>query len=256
MYPGDVTRESIRMRISLVILLVAVGVACKKVNRDKLDEVMSENLVSDRAMNTMAGGGEFEFEGDLKYPVYVHFVHEGGANDYRFFETKNKDSDPLDYSAYKEVKNVPTQGLYNGFMLALKLEESHDRWGILTYQLGDSLRVSDPIEIKAIDRKTQTLGNFLEVDEDGLTPTFSWSDGSFQESDSFLFVIADENDDAICAGELNGNAWTFYDELSLTTDLIGSPMPVLEEGKTYSFTIFGISENGWMNIKVTKSFNT
>lgn len=243
-------------RAMIIVCGVFIAIGCKKINRDQLSEVAEESLVSQRAMTVMAGGGEYKFEDDLKYPVYIHFLHEGGASNYRFFETEDIDVDPMDYSAYKEVKGAPTEGIFNGFMQVLKLKESHDRWGILTYSLGDSLRLSSPVEIKAIDRETQTLGNFLEIDEDGDTPTFSWSDGSFQESDYFVFVLTNEAGEAISSGRLNEKAWTFYNASALAENLLASPEPLLELEKAYSFTVFGVTASGWMNIMVTKSFST
>ncbi|MBN4072800.1 hypothetical protein JYT74_02040 [Crocinitomix catalasitica] len=242
--------------IYIIITTLLICSSCKKFNRDKLDETIAESNLSNQTLLAMGAGAEFGYEGDSKHPIYIYFHHVGGATDYRFFETKDLSAASMDYSNYKEVKKAETSGLFNGFIFQLKLKEEHDRWGIMTYTIGDSLRISDPIKLQAIDRPTQSSVLWLEVDEDSITPVFSWQDSGWGESTDYFVLISDENGDAVCAGITNQKVWIFYDEAALDPNLISSPMPVLVGAKNYSFTVYGMSSDNWMNTNITKSFST
>ncbi|MCG8573813.1 MAG: hypothetical protein MI810_02920 [Flavobacteriales bacterium] len=239
-----------------IFLVTLLAIACSKTKNISLQQVVDESTIAQQSFIALGVGAEYGYEEESKFPVFLWHEKMSGASNYRFFETKDKSSNPEDYGAYREVRKPVTSERYLGFMDQTKLKSQKDRWGIVTFELADSLWVSNPIALLPQSRATQSMEVWLEIDVEGSDVTFSWIDGSYKESTKYLMMISDVNQNVVFAGTTTELFWNLYDEEALTESLLYPTLFELEVNQNYSFTLIGLNENNWGTIYLSKTFAT
>lgn len=244
------------MRLIGFIAVVLIISSCAKTGGDKLDEYSSQYPISSKWLIACAAGDEDGFDGDTKDPISVFFYPQDGASDYRYYSTRNLEDDKDDFSNYKQWPKEVSEDVFNGYLKRFKINCSNEHWGIVTYRVGDSLRISDPIKITHETRQTETTESLLSINENGTTPEFSWQDGTHSENVIYFQVVSDLSDNLISGTYTTDLWWNFYDTSNVVINIKENPVPSLTAGEAYKFTLMSVSDDNWVNVTVTKEFST
>lgn len=236
-------------------LILTIG-SCAKVNREKLNEYAGANLVSQEWLIACAVGNEDGYRGVDTEPIEVFFYPEDQARSFRYFKTKNLDTDPTDYSNYKEIKDLKSEEVFNGALRKFKVDEKKEHWGIVTYLIADSLHISDPIKIQHINRKTEKNESLVTYVPDGVNPQFDWEDGTYAENVIYFQVISNLNGDLISGTYTTEKHFQFYDLSNVVINITPTFNPSLASKQTFNFTLMSVSEDNWVNVAVNREFNT
>ena len=240
---------------SLLISLLFLTGACSKIGNQKLEDYLVDKPQSEEWLIACSAGDKEGFNGE-DFPVSVFFYPVPGATDYRYFESRNTDIDPMDFSAYKEVENLQLDDVFNGYLKRFRVESSKERYGIVTYLVDDSVRISDPIILQSKSKPTETSSDLVSITENGITPSFSWEDGTQKDNVIYFQVISETDGDLISGTYTTDRFWTFYDLSNVVLDINQGNLPEIEAGKSYNFTLMSVNDDNWVNVAVTVPFQT
>lgn len=237
---------------SLIFLLIG----CNKAQGDKLSDYSAQYPQSSEWLIACAAGDKDGFADDEKNPISIFFYPEDGATDYKYFATKKLDDDPTDFSNYKEYEGLQSEDVFNGYLKKFKVSSGKEHWGIVTYLANDSLRVSDPIKILHKTSETETDQNLITITENGLEPMFAWTDGTHKENVIYFQVIADKHGNLVSGTYTINKFFNFYDLTNVVINIKEFPVPFLDNGEHYTFTLMAVSDDNWVNVAATKEFTT
>ncbi|MCH2234103.1 MAG: hypothetical protein MK078_07610 [Crocinitomicaceae bacterium] len=244
------------MKRFIVIGIVLTTFSCGKINREKLSDYLDSKPVSEEWLIACAAGdlnGWQEVGGGV---TAVFFYPVEGATNKRYFETKNLKQNKDDFSNYREVKNIEYHDVFNGYLNNHIIKSKKEKWGIMTYEVNDSIRVSDPIKIQPVSRETERRSILVTVEENGITPSFSWEDGEYKENVIYFQVVSDKDGNLISGTYTLDREWTFYDTSNVVINIKPYPTPFIETGKLYDFTLMSVSEDNWVNVAEMRTFKT
>ncbi|MFK7786547.1 MAG: hypothetical protein AB8B56_15610 [Crocinitomicaceae bacterium] len=204
-----------------------------------------------------AGGNPSSFMGDADNPISVFFYAEEGASNFQYFETNSINVDPNDYNQYFP-KDYDMTVLYKGFMRKFDHPSiANERWGIVTYETDGTVHVCDPIRIKAVVAPTEDVSPGVTIIESGVNPEFDWFFVNEPQSETYLSIVSDMENNLVSAVYTNDKFWTFYSISNVVLNLTpGSEAPSLIPDSEYNYTMFGISEDNWVHTITLRSFET
>lgn len=204
-----------------------------------------------------AGGKENGLSGSSSSePTDVFFYPIKGATDFRYFEAENV-ADSADYSKYT-AKALVDEPVFNGYLWKFNNEPfTGERMGIVTYKTPGKLHICTPIRQKTNIKPTEINADLVEIVENGVNPTFRWTDGLIHENVIYFQVISDSVNNLISGTYTIEKAFTFYDLDNVVFNITDpNANPTLEPNKEYTFTMMGVSEDNWVNLIIEKSFTT
>lgn len=222
-------------------------------NPDQLDVYLAANnslpLVTDSLIACAFGGQTGIFE-NTSFPVGVLFYPEANATNFQYFETKELNVDPNDYSKYCRVE-FTNEPFFNGYLRRfLRPEQTQERYGLVLYQRGDKFYISNPIKLKQQDTPTEYNPDLLQIDQtDPLSPIFTWTDGRVQENVIYFHAILDDQGELVSGTYTFEKQFQFYNLSNVVLNIRDiTPPPALEIGKTYQFVLMGVSIDNWVNL--------
>ena len=223
-----------------------------------LSEYLSQNSDLERAdLVACAGGRPDGFLGTAAEPTDIIYYPIEGAVNVRCFETELI-SDVLDYSTYTEVI-LESENLFNGYLEKFNSPEfDGEKMAVVTYETPGKIHVSNPIRLKTNSLPTEV--NVTEVTintEEGLMPSFSWTDGSIDENIIYFHVVSDDSGNLISGTYTVEKEFTFYNLSNVVFNITDpSFSPALEPNQDYTFTLMGVSEDNWVNLFIEQDFTT
>lgn len=232
---------------------------CTESDSRILDErILSEYIAinEDRELDDLiacAAGKSDGFPSVDESPTSVFFYPIAGATDFRYFEAEDI-ADSLDFSKYviKELVAVP---VFNGYLWKFNNTEFEgERMGVVSYKTDNKLHVCTPIRLKTYVKPTEINNNLLTVSENGVSPQFTWQDGSIIESVIYFQVISDSSSNLVSGTYTYDKVFTFYDLENVVLNISPTnPVPSLSNGR-YTFTMMGVSEDNWVNLLIEQDF--
>ena len=203
-----------------------------------------------------AGGSKNGLLGSALEPTDVLFYPVVGASDFRYFETENI-VDSTTFSQYVE-KKLEDIALYNGYMRKFNnFPFVDERMGIVTYKTPGKLHISNPIRLKTNTKPTEVNEDLLIVEENGIMPSFTWTDGIIDENIIYFQAISDNDNNFISGTYTIDKEFTFYDLSNVVFNITDTTsVPRLNPNSEYTITLMGISEDNWINVYMEKSFST
>ncbi|TBN05423.1 hypothetical protein EYD45_03860 [Hyunsoonleella flava] len=187
--------------------------------------------------------------------VLTFFYPEDGATNIRFYETKNAQQNHEDYTNYKQVflENEP---FFNGHLGKFTQSNSNEKWVIITFELDNEIKISNPIRIKHQSKPTVWTDEVIINQTTSSMPVFSWQHNAAGDNAIYFQVISDAQDSLLSGTYTYESMFQYYNTsnvvLNVTTQL---PPPDLVMGNTYNFTLMDVSLDNWVNLVVTKSFS-
>lgn len=236
----------------LSILLVLFSVGCsvdKEIFSGTLQEAVQDSeIVLD---NVIACAASNQNDGGTSVFLYPR---EGGTN-IRYFESRSPDADKNDFSAYDEF-DVSPQDIFNGYLKRIETRVDEGIWIIVSFEEDGKTHLSNPIRIKKDSKPTEYLPENVSVENMGTTmPTFTWTDGKYDDSVIYFQVVSDENSDLFSGTYTFKRTFEYYDTSNVVLNITREIPPLLEFSTDYNFTLMGVSEDNWVNLFVELSFN-
>ena len=88
-----------------------------------------------------------------------------------------------------------------------------------------------------------------------LQPTFTWQDESPNDNIIYFQIVSDENGNALSGTYTTERSFQFYELDNVVLNVTPpNTTPTLEVGKTYDFTLMGVSSENWVNVIMDKRF--
>ena len=248
------------MRISVFISYIFLILACG--SEPELDErILADYIEANSALElsdlvACAGGKENGLLGTASEPTDVIYYPIEGATEIRYFESENV-ADPLDFTSYIE-KELDSEPLFNGYLWKFNnVPFSGERLGIVSYKTPGKIHLANPIRQKTNIKPTEVNSDLLEIIDNGVTPTFTWSDGLIDENIIYFHVVSDLDGNLISGTYTTERQFTFYDLSNVVFNITDPTIsPSLEPNTTYRFTLMGVSDDNWVNLFFEKEFVT
>ncbi len=242
------------------ILLSILIVSCNS-EEDAASELLSVYLSANQNFESAeviacAGGREEGLVGTADFPTDIFFYPVNGATDFRYYESIDVDN-PDDFTAYRQV-DLDDEPIFNGYLRKFNnVAFEGERFGIVTYITNDSLHISNPIRLKTNVKPTEVNPSLVDIDIDGVSPTFDWQDGLIEENAIYFQVISDTDGNLISGTYTFETNFTFYDLENVVLNITDpSITPMLDPDTEYHFTMMAVSLDNWVNLLIQESFMT
>ena len=203
-----------------------------------------------------AAGGQENFLEDADFPLNIFFYPELDATDFKYYETESGSDDPNDLNLFLE-KEAVSEPIFNGFLrkFAQPLPQE-DVWARVSFMANDTLWYCKPIRLKYNSKPSQFAPELCQVNlDDPLEPIFNWENGIANDNIIYFQIISNENGDALSGTYTTDLFFQYYntDNVVFNVTRLGQVQP-LEIGKTYQFTLMGVSADNWVNLIMQKDF--
>lgn len=244
---------------SLVLLSLLI-ISCND-DADPSSEILSSYISANANLElaeviACAGGREEGLIGTADFPTDVFFYPVVGATDFRYYESLDIDN-PDDLTAYTRVE-LDDDPIFNGYLRKFNnVAFEGERFGIVTYVTPDSLHKSNPIRLKTSIKPTEVNPSLVDIDIDGVNPTFDWQDDLIDENAIYFQVISDTDGNLISGTYTFETNFTFYDLENVVLNITDpSISPMLDPDTEYNFTMMAVSLDNWVNLLIQESFRT
>ena len=250
------------MKNLIFISILLLVVSCDEDNNRVLDEnVLSDYLEINNSREladlvACAGGKEDGLLGSIDEPTDVFFYPIEGATEFRYFEAENV-ADSTDFSKYI-AKDLMSEPIFNGYLWKFNNTPFEgERMGVVTYKTEGKIHACTPIRQKTTTKPTEVNFELGNVIENGVTPKFTWEDGTIDDTVIYFQIISDSENNFISGTYTIDNEFTFYDLSNVVFNITDTTsVPTLEPKKDYKFTMMSVSEDNWVNLFLEKEFRT
>lgn len=240
------------MKRLVYIFIALIIVSCSNDNdaiiSNKLSEYL-ENKITDTGAVIACAASE-----ENTNAILVFYYPKTGATSIRFYETETPEVDKLDYSKYKEV-TLESEPFFNGYLGKFTINTIVEKWIIITYELNNEIKISNPIRTKQTQKPTVWNDAVTINNNEELMPEFSWEANAVGDNAIYFQVLSKANNDLVSGTYTYENMFQFYN-LSNVVLNITEGMPELENDSNYNFTLMDVSLDNWVNLVTQKAFNT
>jgi len=184
--------------------------------------------------------------------ILTFFYPETNATNIRFYQTETAEVDKLDYSKYK-MQTITSEPFFNGYLGKFTTEVSTEHWIIITYELDNDIKISNPIRTKKVTKPSVWNDAVTINNTNTLMPEFNWEVNAVGENAIYFQVVSSVNNDLISGTYTFESNFKFYD-LSNVVLNITEGIPQLENATDYNFTLMDVSLDNWVNIITQKAF--
>jgi len=243
----------------LIVFCWVCHSSCKKDETPiSLQQYISDNstFTPFNELIACAAGGQSDFLEDENAPLNMFFYPLPNATNFKYYETQNASDNPNDLSLFfeKEIDDLP---VFNGFLRRYPLPPPvQDVWGRVSFVANDTLWYCKPVQYKTLTKPSQYAPELCEVNlNEPLHPNFSWQDGTADDNIIYFQIVSDEDGNAISGTYTTDRFFQFYELGNVVLNVTPpNTTPVLELGKTYDFTLMGVSSDNWVNLIMDKKF--
>jgi hypothetical protein len=242
------------MRKLTFILISLVLVSCS--NDD--DGVVDSNVLSEYLKNRITEMGSViacaASDIDDSNTILTFYYPEVGATDIRFYETETVVVNKFEYAKYKHIV-LESEPFFNGYLGQFTIQASVEKWIIITYELNNEIKISNPIRTKQIDKPTVWNTDITVNLDETLMPHFSWEANVVGDNAIYFQVVSNVDNDLLSGTYTLENNFKFYDTSNVILN-ITEGFPELENNTNYNFTLMDVSLDNWVNLVSQKAFNT
>lgn len=194
---------------------------------------------------------------DNALPISIYFYPIPGATNFHYFEADSADTDARDRSRYV-WKSLPIAPVFNGYLRRFKRGPvSHGVWGIVSYEAGGRLLLSNPIHVKLANQPTQMANELVDIQTNGTEPMFRWEDGAVKANAIYFEVVSDSAGNLLSGTYTLEKRWQFYHLDNVVFNIHDvHPPPTLNPETAYTFTLMGVSKDNWVNLMAQTQFTT
>jgi len=185
--------------------------------------------------------------------ILVFYYPELGASNIKLFETQDTSVDHTQFSNYSQVmrNSLP---VFNGYLEKHITSSDIEKWVIVTFELDNEIKISNPIRIKQILKPTIWTEDVSISQVQVGTSDFTWTDNAFGDNAIYFEVISDAQDNLLSGTYTYENQFQYYNTTNVVLNITQQVPPALVSGETYNFTLMDVSLDNWVNTVVQKSF--
>ena len=245
-------------RVQLIFLVLVLISSCSKVMiTSDLERFVNENSqLSTDYLIACAGGNMTSFMGDSENPISIFYYNVDGASDAKLFELRAEGLDPNDFGNY-EASNLASTSLFKGRMGQFKSPAiTAEKWFVVCYTTASKLHISDPIVILASSLPTVEISSHIAVTENGITPSFDWSNDPTDGNVIYFSLISDSTNNFISGTYTDVKFWQFYDLSQVVLNVTPVENPSLNPNEMYNYLNMGVDEDNWVRSMGTQNFST
>ena len=206
---------------------------------------------SDRELDNVITCAASDIEN--KHLSYVFYYPVEGATAIQYYESENASIDPNDFSNYKKIE-LEQSDVFGGKLKRFLRTNSEESWCVVTYLTEGKLHKSNPIRLKNDTKPTEWTDAVVLDSSQPLMPRFSWSDGTFTDSNIYFQVISRADDSFISGTYTTEKTFQFYNISNIVLNITDGIPNSLITGEQYNFTLMGVSEDNWVNLVIQKAF--
>lgn len=243
------------MRYLKCILIILIVFSCSDddrttitINNTELLSVAIEGRITELG-SVIACAGNTEEDANV---VEVYFYPEDGSTNFKLYETNRVDLDSNDFSNYREV-TLNTAPFFNGSLLKFVRPFSSEQWFIVTYELDNEIKISNPIRTKNITQPTLFNNNISINQELTGMPIFNWEVDA--TNNVIFFQVLSTLDGGLLSGTYTiENQFQYYNTSNVVLNITQGVPPSLTNGTAYKFTVMDVSQDNWVNTFITSDF--
>lgn len=185
--------------------------------------------------------------------ILTFFYPEEGASNIRFYETVNAEVDKSDFSNYKQTL-IKSEPFFNGYLGRFTQSDSVEKWIVITFELDNEIKISNPIRSKQISKPTVWTDAVTINQSEATMPSFTWQDNAAGDNAIYFQVISDSQNNLLSGTYTNENTFQYYNTNNVILNITTQTPPNLIHDNTYNFTLMDVSEDNWVNLVVQKMF--
>jgi hypothetical protein len=187
--------------------------------------------------------------------ILTFYYPEEGATYVRFFETISTDLDENNFSNYHPV-SLNSEPVFNGHLGVFEQDASHEKWIVVTFELNNEIKISNPIRSKQITKPT-LWNDDVSINQSQLgMPFFNWMDNPVGDNAIYFQVLSDAQNNLLSGTYTYENEFQFYKTDNVVLNVTTQPVPDLISQDIYNFTLMDVSEDNWVNWVIQKSFTS
>ena len=178
-----------------------------------------------------------------------------GSTDIRYYETNNVDVDNTKLSNYTRI-SLNSEPFFNGYLGKFTQSASNEKWIIITFELDNEIKISNPIRSKQISKPTVWTDEVTINQSQSGMPNFSWEDNPVGDNAIYFQVLSDENNNLFSGTYTYENQFQYYKTSNVVLNVTTQTPPDLILNRNYNFTLMDVSIDNWVNWVVQKPFIT
>ena len=245
------------MKILKYIFITVFVVSCSSDNSNEIDinddNTILSNAISNRIFeigSVIACAANDSLNTDT---VKVYFYPEEGSTNFTLYETDFTDLNPNEFSNYKAVESV-INPLFDGTLREYSRVTTIEKWFIVTYELDNEIKISNPIRSKNVSQVTVVSSSVL-INQDVLAmPIFTWN-ANFATNNAIYFQVLSTIGNNFLSGTYTfENQFQYYNTSNVVLNITDGIPPSLISGEYYNFLLMDVSEDNWVNEIINTSF--
>ena len=185
--------------------------------------------------------------------ILVFFYPESGASNIKLFETQGLDIDHQEFTNYVERTSDPMP-VFNGYLGKHVITSSFEKWVIVTFELDNEVKISNPIRIRHIAKPTVWTNDVLISSLPLGMADFAWTDNPNGDNAIYFQVVTDVQNSLLSGTYTYDNSFQYYNTTNVVLNITRQTPPDLISGQSYNFTLMDVSLDNWVNTVIEKNF--
>lgn len=240
------------MKQTKIILFLLVFMSCTSddsVNDNTLESYISNRTIEQGAVIACAASDANTNE------VLTFYYPEPGATNVRYYETENVEVSASDYSNYSQVV-LTSAPFFNGYLGQFIRDLTTEKWIIVTFELNDEVKISNPIRTKQLSKSTVWTDAVTVNQSNTIMPIFTWEDNAEGDNAIYFQVVSNSENDLLSGTYTNDNQFQYYNTENVVLNITRETPPNLIIDDLYNFTLMDVSLDNWVNLVIQNSFIT
>ncbi len=185
--------------------------------------------------------------------VLVFYYPENGASNIKLYETIDAEVNSNVFANYSkiEIESIP---FFNGYLEKIVRNTPSEKWIIVTYELNNEIKISNPIRTRQISKPTIWSENISINQQEAGMPSFNWIDNEFDDNAIYFQVVSDTQGNLLSGTYTYENQFQYYNTSNVVLNITTQTPPNLISGVSYNFTLMDVSEDNWVNTVIEKTF--
>lgn len=231
----------VRFYVPLIVFLVlSCSTDALNVEETLNDSLASKQVIRDNVIACAASNSDDNL-------ISVFFYPRQGVTNIRYFETIDASFDKNDFDNYTQVE-TPIIDVFNGFLKKYEIASEVEKWVIVAFDEAGQTNLSNPIRLKQNTKPTEYLSQNVSVDASSTMPSFSWQDGSYDDTKIYFQVVSDEANNLLSGTYTFERNFQYYKLDNVVLNITKGTAPLLTFGDQYGFTLLAVSEDNWVNL--------
>lgn len=237
-------------KIKCIVICFAIFLSCSKDNVDVIQTLATYTQGRTFEMGAViACAASDKSTGD----ILIFYYPESGASNIRFYETNSTEVDENEFANYTQ-NLLNGEPFFNGHLGKFTQSASNEKWIIVTFELDDEIKISNPIRSKQISKPT-VWNDAVTINQSQTgMPTFTWEDNPEEDNAIYFQVISDENNNLLSGTYTYQNQFQYYNISNVVLNVTTQVPPDLVLNKNYNFTLMDVSLDNWVNWVIQKPF--